>query len=107
MEKGKNFQQMKYEHQRPAWLLQSMPIPKWKWEIISMDFVVGLPKALGKFYSIWVVVERFTKSAHFATVRVDYNVEHLARIYVKEIVRLHGVPLCISSYSGTLLTSKF
>ena len=72
-----------------------------------MDFVVGLPKTLGKFDSIWVVVDRLTKSAHFISVRIDYNVEQLAKVYVKEIVRLHGVPLSIISDRDTQFTSKF
>ncbi|WMV26528.1 hypothetical protein MTR67_019913 [Solanum verrucosum] len=63
--KCKNCQQVKYEHQRPAGLLQRMSIPEWKWEMIAMDFVVGLPKTLGKFDSIWVVIDRLTKSTHF------------------------------------------
>ncbi|WMV45459.1 hypothetical protein MTR67_038844 [Solanum verrucosum] len=84
-----------------------MPISEWKWERIAMDFVVGLPKTLGKFYFVWVVVYRLTKSAHFILVRIDYNVEQLAKVYVKEIVRLHGVPLSIISNCGTQFTSKF
>ncbi|WMV51287.1 hypothetical protein MTR67_044672 [Solanum verrucosum] len=84
-----------------------MPIPEWNWEIIAMDFVVGLPKTLGKFDSIWVVVDRLTKSAHFIPVRIDYNAEQLAKVYVKEIVRLHGVPLSIISDRGTQFTFKF
>ena len=99
--KSQNCQQVKYEHQRPASLLQRMPIPKWKEKRIAMDFVVGLPKTLGKFDSIWVVVDRLTKSAHFIPVRIDYNVEQLAKVYVKEIVRLHRVPLSIISDRGT------
>ncbi|KAH0655234.1 hypothetical protein KY285_030116 [Solanum tuberosum] len=105
--KCQNCQQVKYELQRPSGLLQKMPIPEWKWEIIAMDFVVGLPKTLEKFDSIWVVVDRLTKSAHFIPVRIDYNDEQLAKIYVKEIVRLHGVPLSIISDRGTQFTSKF
>ncbi|WMV09630.1 hypothetical protein MTR67_003015 [Solanum verrucosum] len=95
--KCQNCQQVKYEHQRHASLLQRMSIPKWKWERIAMDFMVGLPKTLGKFDSIWVVVDRLTKSTHFIPVRIDYNAEQLAKVYVKEIVRLHGVPLSIIS----------
>ncbi|KAH0729667.1 hypothetical protein KY289_000855 [Solanum tuberosum] len=72
-----------------------------------MDFVVGLPKTWGKFDSIWVMVDRLTKSAHFIPVRIDYNAEQLAKVYVKEIVRLHGLPLSIISDSGTQFTSKF
>ncbi|WMV25090.1 hypothetical protein MTR67_018475 [Solanum verrucosum] len=69
-----------------------MPISEWKWEMIAMDFVVGRPKTLGKFDSIWVVVDKLTKSAHFIPVRIDCIVEQLSKVYVKEIVRLHGVP---------------
>ena len=72
-----------------------------------MDFVVGLPKTLGKFDSIWVVVGRLTKSIHFISVRTDYNAQQLAKVYVKEIVRLHGVPLSIISDRGTQFTSNF
>ena len=72
-----------------------------------MDFVVGLPKTLGKFDSIWVVVDRLTKSGHFIPVTKEYNAEQLAKVYVKEIVRLHEVPLSIISDRGTQFTSKF
>ncbi|WMV13393.1 hypothetical protein MTR67_006778 [Solanum verrucosum] len=72
-----------------------MSIPEWKWERIAMDFVVGLSKTIRKFDSIWMVVDRLTKSAHFIHVRVDYNAQQLAKVYVKEIVRLHKVPLSI------------
>ncbi|KAH0730183.1 hypothetical protein KY289_001371 [Solanum tuberosum] len=105
--KCQNCQQVNYENQRLAGLLQRMPIPEWKWERIAMDFVVGLPKTLGKFDSIWVVVDRLTKSTHFILVRIDYNAEQLAKVYVKEIVRLHEVPISIISDCGTQFTSKF
>ena len=85
--------QVKYEHQRPVGTLQRMSIPEWKWERIAMDFVVGLPKTLGKYDSIWVIVDRLTKFAHFIPVKMTYNAEKLAKIYISEIVRLHGVPL--------------
>ncbi|WMV29855.1 hypothetical protein MTR67_023240 [Solanum verrucosum] len=74
-----------------------MPIPEWKWERIAMDFVVGIPKTLEKFDSIWEGVDRLTKSTHFIPVRIDYNAQQLAKVYVKEIVRHHGVPLSIIS----------
>ena len=83
-------QQVKYVHQRPGGTLQKMPIPEWKWERIAMDFVVGLPKTLGKFDSIWVIVDRLTKSAHFIPVKLTYNAEKLAKLYISEVVRLHG-----------------
>ena len=75
--------------------------------MIAMDFVVGLPKTLGKFDSIWVVVDRLTKSTHFIPVRIYYNAVQLAKVYVKEILRLHGVPLSLISDRGTQFTSKF
>ena len=84
-----------------------MPILEWKWERIAMDFVVGLPKTLGKFDSIWVIVDRLTKSAHFIPVKVTYNAEKLAKLYISKVVRLHGVPLSIISDRGTQFTSKF
>ena len=61
----------------------------------------------GKYDSIWVIVDRLTKSAHFILVKVTYNAEKLAKIYISEIVRLHGVPLSIISDRGTQFTSKF
>ncbi|WMV50668.1 hypothetical protein MTR67_044053 [Solanum verrucosum] len=75
-------------------VLNRMSILEWKWERIAMDFVVGLPKTLGNFDSIWVVVARL---AHFIPVTVDYNALQFAKIYVKGIVRLHGMPLSIIS----------
>ena len=102
-----NFQQVKYEHQWPGGTLQRMLIPEWKWERIAMDFVVGLPKTLGKFDSIWVIVDRLTNSSHFIPVKMTYNAEKLAKLYISEIVRLHGVPLSIISNRGTQFTSKF
>ena len=77
-----NCQQVKSEHQRPGGTLQRMPIPEWKWERIAMDFVVGHPKTLGKFDSIWVIVDRLTKFAHFIPVKVTYNADKLAKIYI-------------------------
>ena len=71
-------QQVKAEHQRPAWLLQSLPIPQWKWEIITMDFVVGLPRCQNGYDAIWVIVDRLTKLAHFLPMKNSDSVEKLA-----------------------------
>ena len=81
-----NSQQVKYEHQRPGGTLQRISIPEWKWERIAMDFVVGLPKTMGKYDSIWVIADRLTKSAHFISVKVTYNAEKLAKLYISEVV---------------------
>jgi len=72
-----------------------------------MDFVSGLPRTLKNFDSIWVVVDRLTKSAHFIPVCTTYSAERLARIFIQEIVRLHGVPVTIISDRGTQFTSQF
>ena len=58
-------QRVKAEHQRPGGLLQPLEIPLWKWDNITMDFVVGLPRTTKGNDAIWVVVDRLTKSAHF------------------------------------------
>ena len=100
-------QQVKAEHQRPAGLLQHLWIPEWKWEDITMDFVVCLPKTLGQYDSVWVIVDRYTKSAHFFPVKTTYTMEQYAELYVKEIVRLHGAPRSIVSDRDPTFTSKF
>ena len=86
------YQQVKAEHQRPSELLQLLWILERKWEDIAMDFVVGLPKTVGQHDSAWVIVDRFTKSAHFLPVKTTYTVEQYVELYVKEIVRLHRAP---------------
>uniref|UniRef100_A0A2N9FT08 Reverse transcriptase n=1 Tax=Fagus sylvatica TaxID=28930 RepID=A0A2N9FT08_FAGSY len=69
------------------------PIPEqWKWEHISMDFVTGFPRTPNGNDSIWVIVDRLTKSAHFLAIKIGLSLERLAKLYVNEIVRLHGVP---------------
>ncbi|KAA3483486.1 RNA-directed DNA polymerase-like protein [Gossypium australe] len=85
-------QQVKAEHQLPSGLLQLVRIPQWKWERTTMDFVSGLPLTPTNKYSVWVIVDRLMKSAHFIPVRVDYSLQKLAKLYIAEVVRLHGVP---------------
>ena len=101
-----NCQQVKYEHQRPGGLLQQMAIPEWKWECITMDFIVGLPRTLRKFDAVWVIVYRLTKSTHFVPVVTMYTSERLAQIYIQEIVKLYGVPISIISDRGPQFTSS-
>ena len=90
-------QQVKMEHQRPTGLLQSLSTPEWKWKHITMGFVVGLPRCTRRLDSIWVVVDRLTKSAHFLPVKSTYTIVRYAKLYVAEIVKLHGVPVSIES----------
>ena len=100
-------QQVKIEHRRPAGTLQPLPVPEWKWEHISMDFVTGLPRVQGQKDAIWVIVDRLTKCAHFIAIRSDWKVPKLARVYMKEIVRLHGIPKTIMLDRDGRFISKF
>jgi hypothetical protein len=90
-------QQVKEEHQRLAGELQSLPIPKWKWENITMYFVSGLSKSKKGHDAIWVIVDRLTKFSLFLPMKMRDSVEKLAQLYIKEVVRLHGVPVSIVS----------
>lgn len=100
-------QQVKAEHQRPAGLLEPLPVPEWKWEKITMDFVVGLPVTKRGFDAVWVVVDRLTKSAHFIPIKTTYDSSRLAEIYIKEIIRLHGIPTTVVSDRDPRFTSAF
>jgi hypothetical protein len=86
--------------------MQPLSIPVWKWDDISMDFIVGLPLTPWKHDSIRVIVGRLTKTAHFIPVHTTYSVERYAKIYVDLIVRLHGVPKisCQAEALSLLLT---
>ncbi|KAI3828867.1 hypothetical protein L1987_02977 [Smallanthus sonchifolius] len=98
---------VKAEHQRPSGLLEQPEIPVWKWENLAMDFITKLPRTSSGYDSIWVIIDRLTKSAHFLPIREDYKVEKLARIYIDEIVSRHGVPLNIISDRDARFTSRF
>ncbi|XP_073030672.1 uncharacterized protein [Primulina eburnea] len=98
---------VKIEHQRPAETLQSLPIPQWKWEHITMDFVTGLPRTPKGYNSIWVIVDRLTKSAHFLPVKTTFTMNQYAEVYVAEIVRLHGISVSIVSDRDPRFTSEF
>ncbi|CAN4093458.1 unnamed protein product [Withania somnifera] len=87
--------------------MRPIEIPTWKWDMINMDFITGPPRSFRKFDSIWVIVDRLTKSAHFLPVKTNYTSEEYARLYIKEIVRLHGVPISIISDRGAQFTAKF
>jgi hypothetical protein len=84
-----------------------LPIPAWKWEDISMDFITGLPKTSRGFDSIWVIMDRLTKSAHFIPVETNYRASRYAEIYVARIMSLHGIPKTIVTDRGTQFVSQF
>ncbi|GJU22395.1 putative reverse transcriptase domain-containing protein [Tanacetum coccineum] len=86
---------VKAEHQRPSGLLVQPAIPEWKWDNITMDFITKLPKSSQGFDTIWVIVDRLTKSAHFLPIRENDPLDKLARLYLNRIVARHGIPVSI------------
>jgi hypothetical protein len=100
-------QRVKASHLKAAGTLQPLTIPSWKWEDISMDFIVGLPNTSLRHDSIWVIVDRLTKSTHFLPVHTTCNAKKYAEIYLDQIVHLHGIPKTIISDRGTLFIARF
>ncbi|GKB75692.1 putative reverse transcriptase domain-containing protein [Tanacetum coccineum] len=98
---------VKAELQKPSGLLQQPEILVWKWEKITMDFVSGLPRMSSGYDMIWVIVYRLTKSAHFLPMKKTNSMEKLTRLYLKEIVCRHGVPVSIFSNRDSHFTSNF
>ncbi|GJU59909.1 putative reverse transcriptase domain-containing protein [Tanacetum coccineum] len=98
---------VKAEHQRPSGLLQQPEIPEWKWEGMAMDFVTKLPRTSSGHDTIWVIMDRLTKSAHFIPMREDYKIDRLVRLDLNEIVARHGVPISIISDRDSRFTSRF
>ncbi|GJT07105.1 putative reverse transcriptase domain-containing protein [Tanacetum coccineum] len=98
---------VKAECQKPSGLLVQPVIPVWKWENITMDFVTKLPKTSTGQDTIWVIVDRLTKSAHFLPMRENDSMEKLTRQYLKEVVTRHGVPVLIISDRDGRFTSQF
>ncbi|GJW06465.1 hypothetical protein Tco_1568888 [Tanacetum coccineum] len=98
---------VKAEHQKPSGLLQQPEIPVWKWERITMDFVSGLPRTPSGYDTIWVIVDRLTKLAHLLSMKKMDSMEKLMRLYLKEIVCRHGVPVSIILDRDSHFTSNF
>ncbi|GJY74685.1 putative reverse transcriptase domain-containing protein [Tanacetum coccineum] len=96
---------VKAEYQKPSGLLVQPVILVWKWENITMDFVTKLPKTTSGQDTIWVIVDRLTKSAHFLPMKETDSMEKLTRQYLKEVVSRHGVPVSIISDRDSKFTS--
>nr|GFA20377.1 reverse transcriptase domain-containing protein [Tanacetum cinerariifolium] len=88
---------VKAEHQKPSGLLVQPKIPEWKWDNITMDFVIKLPKSSQGYDTILVIVDRLTKSVIFTPIRETDPMDKLARIYLKEVVTRHRIPVSIIS----------
>ena len=80
--KYSTYQQVKVEHKKTGVLMQEFSIPTWKWEEVNRDFVTGLPHLHRHHDSIWVIVDRLTKSEHFLPVYMSYTAEDYAKLYV-------------------------
>ncbi|GKC04240.1 putative reverse transcriptase domain-containing protein [Tanacetum coccineum] len=98
---------VKIEYQKPYGLLVQPEIPQWKWENITMDFVTKLPKTATGQDTIWVIIDRLTKFAHFLPMREDDTLEKLTRQYLNEVVSRHEVPVSIISGRDGRFTSHF
>ncbi|GJR72677.1 putative reverse transcriptase domain-containing protein [Tanacetum coccineum] len=98
---------VKAEHQRPSGLLVQPEIPEWKWDNITMDFITKLPRSSQGFDTIWVIVDRLTKSAHFLPIRENDPLDKLARLYLNRIVTRHGIPASIICDRDGRFTSNF
>jgi hypothetical protein len=100
-------QKVKVEHKRPAGLLKPLEIPEWKWENIAMDFVVGLSRSPRGKDAICEVIDRLIKVAHFIPMKQTSSAADLVSLYIKEVVRLHGVSKSIVSDRNSKFVSKF
>ena len=98
---------VKAEHQVPNGVLQNLSLRELKWDMVTMDFVTGLPITFSGRNAIWVIMDRLTKSAHFIAIKKTDGADQLAQIYLRDILRLHGVPVSIVSDRDTKFTSTF
>ncbi|GKD76296.1 putative reverse transcriptase domain-containing protein, partial [Tanacetum coccineum] len=98
---------VKAEHQRPSGLLVQPSIPEWKWDNITMDFITKLTKSSQGFDTIWVIMDRLTKSVHFLPIRKNDPLDKLARLYQNMIVARHGIPILIIRDHDGRFTSNF
>jgi hypothetical protein len=85
-------QKVKVEHRHPIGLLQPFPIPEWKWEVVTMDFITKFPRTRKQRDAIMVVVEKLTKVSHFIPMKVTHKETNVVYIYMREVAHFHGIP---------------
>jgi hypothetical protein len=98
---------VKADYMKPGCPLQPLSIPDWKWDDISMYFIVGLPLTACKYNLIWVIMDRVTKSTHFILMNTNYNVHKYAEIYIARVLCLHEVPKMIVFDRGSQFVARF
>ena len=98
---------MKTLKQKPTGFLQPLSVPEWKWENVSIDFILELPRSLKGYKVIWFIVDKLTKSAHFISEKSTCTASKWTQLYMIEIVRLHGVLVSIVYDRDAYFTSKF
>jgi hypothetical protein len=98
---------VKADYMKPGGLLQPLSILEWKWDDISINFIVGLPMTARKFDSIWVIVDRLSKSVHFIPINTKYRVEKYAEIYIAHVICLLEVLKTIISDRGSQFVAHF
>ena len=97
MAKCSTCQQVKIVNQNASGSMQEFTIPTWKWKEENMDFMMGFPQNRHQHNSVWVIIDQITKSAYFLLVHTSYSAEDYAKLYIRELVRLHGALVSIIS----------
>jgi hypothetical protein len=100
------FQRVKAKHRHLAGFLQPLPIPKKKWEVVTIGFIIKFPRTTRQHDSIMVVVDKLTKATHFVLIKTTHTATNIAEIYIRDIARLHGIPKEIVSDKDTKFTSN-
>ncbi|MCO5599014.1 hypothetical protein L7F22_053113 [Adiantum nelumboides] len=100
-------QKVKFDRHKAQEFLQPLPIPTRPWKSIAMDFIFDLPRTPNGHDGIWTIIDRFSKQAHFLPVKKTVKLDHLARLFVAQIFRLHGMPETIVSDRDPRFTSLF
>ena len=100
-------QQVKAEQHNSVGLLHPLEVAEWKWEHVTINFVTHFPRIPQGHDAVWVIVNQLTKSAHFLAVRMTFTLERFCRLYIREIVRLHGVLVSIVSDRDPRFTAHF
>ena len=100
-------QKVKVKHRHPTGLLQPLPIPEWKWDVVMIDFITKLPKTRLKNHVIMVVVDKLTKASHFIPVKATHKAANIADNYIKEVAKLHGILKAIVCDRDSKFNSNF